>query len=255
MKNHDQTKKLFVGFNWKMNPGTTKQAQDLFRVYDDLSIAPSFLPVVFVPNIYLHPIQKVNFNDIELGSQDISDQQSGAFTGQVSGQMLTDSGCNYCLINHSESKLAYNYQFETVRNKLVQAIQNDIIPILCISFDKQETAKEDLENQLKSIFNLEVLNLVKSQNTTFYIALEPVLNIGSGKALDCSDIDQYLEVIINFMTSLELAKQKNYFTLYGGSVNASNIIKIGKCKLVDGFLLGGASIDPIQIKQIFEILK
>lgn len=255
MNNHDQHKKLFIGFNWKMNPGIIKQAQDLFQIYNDLNITPGFLPVVFTPNIYLHSIQKINFSDIDIGSQDISDKESGAYTGQISGQMLRDAGCNYCLINHSESNKAYNLKPKSIRNKLIQGIRNNIIPILCISFYKQETAKVDLESQLQNIFNLEVLNLVKLQNRIIYIALEPILNIGSGKALDCSDIDQYLEVITNFMTSLELVKQKNYLTLYGGSVNASNIIEIGKCKLVDGFLLGGASIDPQQVTKIFNLLK
>jgi triosephosphate isomerase (TIM) len=126
---------------------------------------------------------------------------------------------------------------------------------LCLSFDKQDTAKTDLEKQLHNIFNQELLNFIKSKNIVFYIALEPVLNIGSGKALDCNDIDQYLEVIVNYMNNFQFNKNKNYKTLYGGSVKAQNIIEIGNCELVDGFLLGGASIDPDQVNQIFKLLK
>jgi triosephosphate isomerase (TIM) len=106
------TKKLFVGFNWKMNPNSQKHARELFQIYDDLNVNPSFLPVVFVPHIYLYPIQMINFNSIDIGSQDISDKISGAFTGQTSGQMLKDLGCKYSLINHSETNRDFNLDFE-----------------------------------------------------------------------------------------------------------------------------------------------
>jgi triosephosphate isomerase (TIM) len=255
MKISQISKKLFVGFNWKMNPNSLKQAQELFQVYDDLNIDPSFLPVVFVPNIFLHPIQKINFSDIDVGSQEISDQESGAFTGQISGQMLTSIGVKYSLINHSESNKNNKLDFETISGKFTQALSSEITPIFCISFDKQETAKSDLENQLQNIFNSELISLIKSKNFIFYIALEPVLNIGSGKALQCSDIDQYLDVITKFMSAIGFDRNDNYLSLYGGSVNASNIIEIGKCELVDGFLIGGASIDPDQVEQIFKLLK
>jgi triosephosphate isomerase (TIM) len=249
------SKKLFVGFNWKMNPASLSQAQELFEIYDSLNQDVGFLPVAFLPNIYLHPIQKVNFSDIDIGSQDISDQKSGAYTGQISGRMLASTGIKYTLINHSETHRDYKFDFETIRNKFLQALENDLTPILCVSFDKQETAKEDLAKQLENIFTLELIEQIQAKNTIFYIALEPVLNIGSGKALGCNEIDQYLKVIQDCMGNLSLNKHKSYLNLYGGSVKADNIVEIGNCELVDGFLLGGASIDPDQINQIFKLLK
>ena len=248
-------KKLFVGFNWKMNPSTTAQAQELFLTYNNLnSSRQSFLPVVFVPSIYIDSIQQINSSKINIGSQDISDQSSGAFTGQISGQMLYSLDVKYSLVNHSETHRDHKLDFQNITNKFTQALQNDIIPVLCVSFNSLEKAKNDLENQLQNIFTLDLIELIKLQNLTFYIALEPILNIGSGKALSCVEINKYLELIQIFMTKLGLIKLQNYKTLYGGSVNSSNIIEIGKCQLVDGFLLGGASIDTNQVKQIFEKL-
>jgi triosephosphate isomerase (TIM) len=252
-----KSKKLFVGFNWKMNPNTLPEAKTLFHVYNNLNLNVNlnFLPVVFLPGIYINPIQEINSSKINVGSQDISDKQSGAFTGQISGQMLSGADVKYTLINHSETNRDQKLDFETISNKFIQALQNEITPILCISFDKQETAKLDLTKQLQNIFTSGLIKLIQSKNTVFYIALEPVLNIGSGKALECSEIDDYLGVIQNCMSKLELNKTENYMTLYGGSVNAANILEIGNCDLVDGFLLGGASIDPDQINQIFNLLK
>jgi triosephosphate isomerase (TIM) len=250
-----KSKKLFVGFNWKMNPSTIQQAQELFHVYDDLNVDSSFLPVIFVPIIYLYPLQKLNFSDIDFGSQNISSKVSGAFTGQISGQMLTSVGVKYVLINHSETHRDLKLDFETIQGKFKQAIDNDLTTVLCISCNDQETSKADLEKQLDKIFSYELISQIKGQKTTFYIALEPILNIGSGKALDCQSINTYLEVISEFMSKLEFVKNQDYHTLYGGSVNANNIVEIGNCNLVDGLLIGGASIDPDQITQIFNLLK
>ena len=248
-------KKLFVGFNWKMNPNTMEQAQKLFQVYDNLnSNKQNFSPVVFVPSLYVNSIQAINSSKVSIGSQDISDQPSGAFTGQISGQMLHSLDVKYSLVNHSETHRDHKLDFQNITNKFTQALQNDIIPIMCVSFDSLEKAKYDLENQLQNIFTLDLIKLIKLQNLTFYIALEPILNIGSGKALVCIEIDKYLLVIKNCINKLGLNKSTNFSLLYGGSVNSSNIIEIGKCQLVDGFLLGGASIDTNQVKQIFEKL-
>jgi triosephosphate isomerase (TIM) len=255
MNKNPKPKNLFVGFNWKMNPNTITEAQELFQIYNDLNVDLSFLPVIFVPNIYLYPLQKQNFSDIDFGTQNISSKTAGAFTSQISGQMLTSVGVKYVLINHSETHRNLKLDFETIQGKFKQAIGNDLTTVLCVSCNDQETAKADLENQLQNIFNSELTQRVKSQKAIFYIALEPILNIGSGKALDCENINKYLEIISEFMAKIEFTKNQDYHTLYGGSVNASNLIEIGKCDQVDGFLIGGASIDPDQITQIFNLLK
>lgn len=255
MNSNQATKPLFVGFNWKMNPSTIEQAAQLFQVYDDLNSDINFVPVLFVPNLYIYPLQKLNFSDVDFGSQNISSKVSGAFTGQISGQMLASVGVKYALINHSETHRDLKLDFETISNKFAQAISNDLTTVLCVSCTDQATAKIDLENQLHNILNPKLIELIKTQKSIFYIALEPILNIGSGMALDCDNINEYLNIISEFMSKLDMVKNQNYYTLYGGSVNASNIVEISKCDQVDGFLIGGASLDPEQITNIFDILK
>ncbi len=253
-----KSKKFFVGFNWKMNPNTLSQAQELFQIYDNLNFDQlRFLPVVFVPSLYLSTVQDIKSSPIGVGSQDISAHSSGAFTGQISGQMLGSLGVGYTLINHSETHREHQPCCRNIAKMCEQALQNQIIPIVCVSFGDLGSAKQDLETQLQHIFDIELIAQINKSSEVFYIALEPILNIGSGKALGCRDIDKHLLIIKNFVEQLSqsrLDQNTNYGLLYGGSVNADNILEIGNCKLVDGFLLGGASIIPDQITKIYKVL-
>jgi triosephosphate isomerase (TIM) len=271
-------KKLFVGFNWKMNPSTLFEAKKLFDTYTLFNFQRAdntlygLLPVLFVPSLYLTYLHSHNPSNLSIGSQDISDRESGAYTGQLSGQMLSSIDCKYTLVAHSETRRDFKLKDKSIKQKVLQALANQITPIICVSFNNIENAKKELILKLESTFDNELVEAIKSkaksnfglcQQPIFIVALEPIACIGTGICLQNKEIEKQIETIENFFRGLNLNKATDqisgdhigdYISLYGGSVNKDNIENITKCQNVDGFLLGGASIVEDQIQSIFGIV-
>jgi triosephosphate isomerase (TIM) len=270
-------KKLFIGFNWKMNPATLFEAKKLFEIYTlanfekaDNNNQQDLLQVLFVPSLFLTYLQSHNPSSLLIGSQDISDQDSGAFTGQTSGQMLSSIDVKYTLVAHSETRRDFKLKDRSIKYKILQALNNQITPIICVSFNNLENAKKELLIKLEATFDSELVEIIKSkskvnfgakQQPVFIIALEPIASIGTGFCLSNKDIEKQLAVIESFFQSLNLNKSVNqitgdqigdYISLYGGSVNKENINEMSGCKGLDGFLLGGASLVEDQIKEVFK---
>jgi triosephosphate isomerase (TIM) len=269
-------KKLFVGFNWKMNPSTLFDAKKLFDIYTLANFQRAdkglntLLPVLFVPSLFLTYLQSHNPSNLAIGSQDISDQESGAFTGQLSGQMLHSIDSRYALVAHSETRRDFKLKDKSIKHKILQALSNHITPIICISFNSLENAKKELLLKLEATFDIELVEAIKSkaksnfgsrQQPIFIIALEPIASIGTGQTLDNKEIDKQLAVIENFLQAHNLNKSLDqitgdqigdYISLYGGSVSKDNIEEISECTNVDGYLLGGASLAQEQITSIFD---
>jgi triosephosphate isomerase (TIM) len=270
------TKKLFVGFNWKMNPATLFEAKKLFEIYTlanferaDNSKRHNLLPVLFVPSLFLTYLQSHNPSNLLIGSQDISDQESGAFTGQTSGQMLSSIDVKYTLVAHSETRRDFKLKDKLIKHKVLQALHNQITPIVCVSFNHLENAKKELLIKLESTFDSELIEVIKAKANTnfgskqqpiFVIAMEPVACIGTGVRLSNNEIQKQLSIIETFFQSVNLNKAidpvtgdqiGDYISLYGGSINKDNIQDISLCSNVDGFLIGGASLVEAEIKDIF----
>jgi triosephosphate isomerase (TIM) len=277
-QNQPIPKKLFVGFNWKMNPLTLFDAKKLFDIYTLASFQRAdrglvgLQPVLFVPSLFLTYLQSHNPSNLAVGSQDLSDQESGAFTGQLSGQMLSSIDCKYTLVAHSETRRDFKLKDRVIKNKILQALTNNITPIICMSFNNLENAKKELLLKLEATFDNELVEAIKvkaksnfgsRQQPIFIIALEPIASIGTGQILDNKEIEKQLSTIDKFLQSHNLNKSidtitgdqnGDYINLYGGSVNKDNINQIRECSNVDGFLLGGSSLIEEQVKGIFEII-
>lgn len=245
-------KTFFLGFNWKMNPNTTLEAKNLFQKYLELKNKANFDFAIFVPDIYLPLCTK---QGLQLGSQDIAIAQNGAYTSQISGQMYKETGCNYAMIGHSETRRDLNLSLETMKSKIVSAIENNLIPVYCIGFTDEKLAHTQLAQELEIMFdNLDDSNQVfinQIQNNPTIIAFEPVASIGSGKALSPQKVNHFLGFIKSILTDKNLVNIK---VLYGGSVTSSNILELSHCENLDGFLLGGASLKPLELDKIFTIL-
>lgn len=207
-------KKIIVA-NWKMNPASLKQAEQLFDAVKKTNA------IICMPLVYLSL-----FNYKQLGAQDLFWEESGAYTGEVSGKMLKDLGCTYVIIGHSERRKYFKETDEIVNKKLKAALKVGLIPILCIRNKKD----------LKRIENrkLKIENLI--------IAYEPVWAIGTGNFCSADKANKVREFI---------KKKVDAKILYGGSVNskiAADYIKIG----FDGLLVGGASLNS---KEFIKIVK
>jgi triosephosphate isomerase (TIM) len=242
------TKNFIIAANWKMQLTFTESLLWVKQHALELELAiKSFnYTLILCPSyIAISPISnflKDSCSTIKLGAQDCSAHSRGAYTGQVDAESLKQAGVDYCIIGHSERR---RYQKETdqeIYKKLEQCLNSSIIPILCIG----ETAQEK-EQMLTEGVLVQQLSCIKSLLGNYYIAYEPVWAIGSGNLPDINYLDK-------IFSSLKAQIPASVKLLYGGSVNRNNILLLLKLTQIDGFLIGSASTDILELKSIIASL-
>ena len=194
--------------------------------------------VVALPSPYLSNFKESNLN---LAGQNVSNQSSGAFTSQLSAQMLKDCGAEYCLIGHSEARQYLMETNDNIKQKFDQLTQESIQPILCIGepLEIKETSKT-------MDYLLDQLKLLSSDQENIIIAYEPIWAIGTGLTPDVEDIQLAVDCIRGkFNNSIKV--------LYGGSVNSLNAANISAKTDIDGLLVGGASLNPKEFAKIAQL--
>lgn len=244
------TRKTIIAGNWKMYK-TGSQAVEY--VNELAPLVASSNPEVFlaVPFTGIH--QSAEASDkthIRIGAQNMFYEEEGAFTGEVSALMLKDAGAEFVIIGHSERRQYFNEDDSVINKKVLHAMKNDLLVILCVgeSLAQMEAGKTDeiLYRQLT-----EGLKGVPKDFTDFIIAYEPVWAIGTG----VSATPEIAQKNHNFCRSV-LAERfsKNHAEkipiLYGGSVKPENIKELMKQQDVDGALVGGASLKPESFEKI-----
>ncbi|MCP5468372.1 MAG: triose-phosphate isomerase [Deltaproteobacteria bacterium] len=236
---------LIVG-NWKMNgnlPESIRLATSLKNQFDDkgnirVAIAPPFTA------LYSVSIALAETN-IQLAGQNMFWEESGAYTGEVSGLFLKDIGCHYVIIGHSERRQYFHETDEQINLKVQAACKSELVPILCIGENlKERKAKETLsvvEKQLK----LGLKDLAIHDFDNIVIAYEPVWAIGTGETASPEQIEEVHHFIRGWLKRFFDAPTANMTKLlYGGSVNPDNAMDLMKINEVDGLLVGGASLHP-----------
>lgn len=190
-------------------------------------------------------------SNIKLGAQNMHWEESGAYTGEVSGQMLKSVGVEYVIIGHSERRAYFAETDETVNKKMKAAFANELKPIVCVgeSLDQREAGKteEIITNQTEKA--LEGLTNEQIKNTI--IAYEPIWAIGTGKTATAEDANNSIKAIRNKIESLygkDVAQE--VIIQYGGSVKSSNAKELFETSDIDGALVGGASLKPDEFAKI-----
>ena len=181
--------------------------------------------------------------NIKIGAQNMHWEESGAYTGEVSGEMLKCIGVEYVIIGHSERRQYFNETDETVNKKVKAALRNDLKPIVCVgeTLEQREAGKTEEVITSQTKFALEGLTEEQVQNTI--IAYEPIWAIGTGKTATAEDANNSIKDIRN-----EIRKNygqniaENVIIQYGGSVKASNAKELFSTSDIDGGLVGGASL-------------
>ncbi len=197
-----------------------------FQNYEKLIVCPPF--------IYLEELAGLNF-----GAQNIHQQLKGAYTGEVSAQMLVEFGVQYCLVGHSERRQHFHETNSDVRAKAETCLGENITPIICIG----ETLEQYEANQTTEVLERQLDECLPSKSG-FWIAYEPVWAIGTGKTPTTDDISK--------VHSMLRKKSPNTTLLYGGSVNGNNAATIFAIPNVDGALVGGASLDMVAVTAILK---
>ena len=241
-------KSPIVAANWKMNL-TIKEGIKLVRQILDGSSSDSSEIIFFPPSIALSVISgELKNTEYKVGIQNIHHEESGAFTGEISAEMVKSLDVQYAIIGHSERR---QYFFETdtqINGKIKNAFKADLCPVVCVgeSLHERESGKtnEILKKQLMSAFKD-----IDNTSDRLVVAYEPVWAIGTGKSADSNQVyDAH-----NFINEILQDLFENHTPiLYGGSVKSENASELYQIKNVDGFLIGGASLQSESFCQIIK---
>ena len=225
--------------NWKLNGSLAFTKEYTEKLRFNISNKQRCI-IVCPPFTY---INKLNFNNIFLGGQNCSSFEKGAYTGEISAEILKNVGCDVCIVGHSERRQFFNENNDSLSKKLDNCIKNDIIPVFCVG----ENLEEKNENITKEVLKQQ-LNCCISKNLgnkEIIIAYEPIWAIGTGLVPSLEEISEIHSFIKN-----DIFNDNEVKILYGGSVKANNSKDILKIDSVDGLLVGGASIDINEFNQI-----
>lgn len=234
---------LVVG-NWKMH-GAESQARRLARRIRRGSGRMRGVEIVLAPPFTaLHEVRKVaRGSRLALGAQDVHWEAQGAFTGEISPQMLAQAGCSFVIVGHSERRRLFHESNQIVAQKLSAALLSGLRPILCVGETWEERRTGKTMRVIAGQLGAALKGLGKSAIEKVEIAYEPVWAIGTGRN---ATADQASEVHLRIRSLLkELAGRRiaaSCRILYGGSVRPDNAAELSRAREVSGALVGGASL-------------
>lgn len=239
------TRRNLVAGNWKMH-GSVELINAMVQTF---ATPPMQVDVVlFPPYVYLPALQQQAKNtDLAYGAQNCAAHTQGAFTGEISPLMLKELGCRYVILGHSERRALYGETNDVIAEKIMTALDCDLIPIFCIGETAEQRAAnatmQVLQNQLAAILTLPDAQAILSE---IIIAYEPVWAIGTGKTATPELAQETHSQIRQFLAQYHPSTAEQMQLLYGGSVKADNAAQLIAMPDIDGFLVGGASLDPTQ---------
>ena len=253
-------RKRIVAGNWKMNKTFTEAESLLFDIADNLSESrPENVEVVVCPrSLYLELASDIaQQNDFHCGAQNMSQFDQGAYTGELSAEMIKSAGVKYVILGHSERRMYFGENDDIIALKVLKALKNDLIPIYCCG----EALQEREENRHFEVVGKQIIkgicHLAPEEIRRVVIAYEPVWAIGTGKTaspVQAQEMHAYIrELIVNHFGK-EAGAQISI--LYGGSCNPGNAAELFAQPDVDGGLIGGASLkaeDFIKIVNSYQL--
>ncbi len=238
-------KKPVIAGNWKMYK-TIAEARDLAgAVVEGFPGVREATIILIPPFTAIQEVRRtVSGTEIAVGAQDVFWEARGAFTGEISPLQLREAGCDFVVIGHSERRQYFGETDETVRQKTLAALDHELIPIVCIgeTLEERENGQtlDRIRNQLeKSLFILD-----ESGFTRVVLAYEPIWAIGTGRNATPEQAEEVHYFIRGLIASRYGKTVADYaIILYGGSVKPDNALSLAREKDVDGFLVGGASLE------------
>ena len=236
-------RKKIVAGNWKMNK-TPKEAAEFCKLMKEKVVSDAVEVVFCVPFVDLYPVlEELKGTGIGVGAENMHFAESGAYTGEVSAQMLQEMGVGYVILGHSERRQYFGETDETVNMRTKAALENGILHIVCVgeTLEQREAGITDtfLAGQVKALYN----GIPAEEAARITVAYEPIWAIGTGKTATNEEANRTIGAIrrvIAELYGLEFAQHTRI--LYGGSMNAKNAAGLKAMPQIDGGLIGGASL-------------
>jgi triosephosphate isomerase len=245
-------RKPLIAGNWKMNITPTEAGEFLeafkplvSNVKDvEIAVCPTFVAL----NVATYLTKGTN---IKVGAQNLYWEKSGAFTGEIAGNMIKELGCEYVIIGHSERRQYFGETDQTVNKKIFAAYEAGLTPIVCVG----ETLAEREANKVESVITTQMKNGLKGLNakdhSSIVIAYEPVWAIGTGKTATPEQANEVHILIRKLLTEIfDKETAAKIRIQYGGSVNPANVKELMSQSDIDGALVGGASLKPDSFEKL-----
>ena len=247
-------RKPIIAGNWKMNK-TPVEGANLVNELKPLVADAECDVVVCVPATDIYAVaEAVKGSNIHLGAQNVHFAESGAYTGEISADMLLALGVEYVIIGHSERRQYFGETDETVNKRTLTALNKGLIPIVCIG----ETLEERETGKTEEVLRRQVVEGLKCVEdlTKLVIAYEPVWAIGTGKTATSEQANETIGFIRNTLAEVFCPKCAAAVRIqYGGSMKGSNAKELMAQSEIDGGLIGGASLKAADFAQVFNYNK
>ena len=249
-------KKIIIG-NWKLNLDHLEAIQLFQKLNYSLNtdIDEKISIVVAPSHTSLRSIQTIIDADklnIFLSSQDVSMFNDGAYTGEVSAHQLAKLNISYCIVGHSERRQHFNETDEFVNVKVNNLINKEITPIICFGESNDQRADGNYMDFLINQIENSTKGLRKDKVDEIIFAYEPIWAIGTGQNASLQDIVEVISKVKEFISKKSFFNEEKMKFIYGGSVSPDNSYEILNSKIIDGALVGGASLDVDKFIKIIE---
>lgn len=247
-------RKPVIAGNWKMFK-TVGEAHEFWNAASTATIDASKVDAVICAPFLQLPalVEAAKGSSIHIGAQNMHQEKEGAFTGEISGDMLKDVGVTHVVIGHSERRQYFNETDETVNLKTKAALDLGLTPIVCVGESLEQREARETETVVSKQVAEAFEGLTESEVEKTVVAYEPIWAIGTGKTATADDANQVCQAIRETLLDLHGEEAANATRiLYGGSVKPANIEELLGKDDIDGALVGGASLEADSFLQLVE---
>ena len=247
-------RKTIIAGNWKMHGSISANTALVNEVITGVHDGKEGVEVIVCPpSIYLSQVTSLTDDSvIQVGAQNINCNEVGAYTGEISGEMVKDIGATHSIIGHSERRTLYHETNEIIARKISTTLDFGLTPIFCIG----ETLAEREAGKTHVVLKEQITTVIDALGIAAFskliIAYEPVWAIGTGVVATPEQAQEAHEFIRGLLSEYDSAIAESTHILYGGSMNAKNCGELLKCADIDGGLIGGASLKAEEFLTIYE---
>ena len=252
-------KKIIIG-NWKLNLDHLEAIQLLQKLNYSLEVnIEDKIDIVIAPShTSLRSLQTIIDADnlkIKISSQDVSAYIEGAYTGEVSALQLSKLNITHSIIGHSERRTVFNETDETINLKVHNAVNNKLIPVVCFGESEEQRNSNAYLSYILNQVNIAVKGLRKDKVEEIIFAYEPIWAIGTGKVASVENAIEVISSVKQEISTKPFYDEEKIRFIYGGSVSPTNASELLNTKIIDGVLVGGASLDVDKFVQIIKSVK